>query len=488
MSHTPQVTWAAITAAATPAVPATAAAAPPPESKAASDPKQIAAARYRVSAAGKATLASLRALKELQKASGKLELEHVAAGSVPYPLSVLRFKSLDGVIEAMARTWRYLQSASVLLFRPPAAAETWRFYKADKASRWKALPVLRLLEQQPTKRILARMNWFSDFFMEDLRAQARLRFSGTQAAKLQAAVASGGGSCLSGAPPADEAWVSLEEYWASAQPSIGRSFQRWQKDKALTVEALQRELHYKVPTFKPTRSLFIREMFTYVGATSVLDLSAGYGEHLAAAAATTSIKYYYAVDPCPAIHARLRDMLHTIAALEGTPNGLPTFQLHHVICGAEDMQDRVPAASVSCVYFNPPALDAASYFEEPSQALRRFGSSPDMWLQKFFLPAFRAAARALTPGGVLLLDFNDMETRRAGFMYKLIQTWEQEGLLACEGVLVLLRALKAAAPSNPKPTKRDAAAASKKTAVERRPVMLWRKAAPDVELTEDPFV
>jgi hypothetical protein len=377
---------------------------------------------------------------------------------VPFPYTVLRYKSLTAAYMDLQRSFQHLCDAGLPLEDASQHEKDTGYMLYAVNSREQSL---RLEVQGHFRQVQASgntdTNWLCDFFTEDLRlrswASAASYFChsgscGTETAPgaassppsteimawRQAAVASGshaasrdGNRPMTALKPKhsrlheeSNARVDMNavEHWEKDAPVILDKYLAWKASSkkptstfdAVTPMRLQRETLRKTQKVRPYRPLLAKSVFDFLGARRVLDMCAGWGERYVAALAHSSITEYTGIDPHDALKDRYFDMQRVL-----DPD--VRVVLRYIEAAAEDL---VPGKDIlreayTTVYLSPPPLNKETYALSDAsavarQAATRYQGRGSQWLWQFFVPVMKLAEACLMQGGTLVLDLSELET------------------------------------------------------------------------------
>lgn len=157
--------------------------------------------------------------------------------------------------------------------------------------------------------------------------------------------------------------------------------------------------------FKPEATKALFDMF---GAERVLDMSAGWGDRLLGAMASTGVKRYLAFDPNKLLeegHSRMMHKLHLLARTESGGEG--KYEVRY-----EPFETAVIEEKFQLCFTSPPFFDLELYTSGPassdsSQSTTRHPTF-ERWMTGFLYPAMRNAWNALEQGGHLVIYINDI--------------------------------------------------------------------------------
>jgi hypothetical protein len=184
------------------------------------------------------------------------------------------------------------------------------------------------------------------------------------------------------------------EYWQQNKRKVLSLCEKWYR--VLTWHNLE-ETMYRLckgcTTFRPKLlSAFINEYKP----ESILDISSGWGDRLAAAIATKTT--YLGCDPNSCLHPGYKSMIKQLGNNDKTK-----YQVLH-----DKFQDcKIPTGRMfDMVFTSPPYFDVEVYSHEDTQSISEF-TSVDAWFTGFLAPSLDKAWSHLNPNGLLVLHINN---------------------------------------------------------------------------------
>lgn len=161
------------------------------------------------------------------------------------------------------------------------------------------------------------------------------------------------------------------------------------------------------PQFRPSVAKFIYDRF---GGGRVLDFSAGWGDRLSAALATSSVTHYTGIDPNTNLHPGYQSQIETYNRnVDGdifdwfgsfTPKSI---RMIHSPAEDADLGDD----TYDVVFTSPPYFDRERYSDNETQSWKRYKQS-DSWLSGFMYPVVKKVWDHLRPGGHLCVNIADL--------------------------------------------------------------------------------
>jgi hypothetical protein len=151
-------------------------------------------------------------------------------------------------------------------------------------------------------------------------------------------------------------------------------------------------------TFRPK---LLSSMVNEFGPESILDISSGWGDRLAAAIATRVT--YLGCDPNSCLHPGYKSMIKLLGNNEKLPDGSPKYKVLH-----DKFQEcKIPSGrKFDMVFTSPPYYDVEEYSHEKTQSINEF-NSVDAWFNGFLVPSLDKAWKHLNIGGLLVLHINN---------------------------------------------------------------------------------
>ncbi len=188
-------------------------------------------------------------------------------------------------------------------------------------------------------------------------------------------------------------------YWAShkrkvisiAHAKYGRL------SRAALIETLYK-LCRGCTTFKPK---YLSMLINKYDIKSVLDISAGWGDRLAACLATGCT--YIGVDPNSCLQDGYKKMIKEHAKQAKLPDGSPKYQ---VICSPFEDAKLPKDLQVDAIVTSPPYFNHELFANEASQSVNKF-TSVNLWYENFLMPSLTKAWNCLRKGGIMCLHINN---------------------------------------------------------------------------------
>lgn len=181
------------------------------------------------------------------------------------------------------------------------------------------------------------------------------------------------------------------EYWRSVRNRFSVNLSDMSKRELRELRDRLYEEHYECTTFKPSLMVGFGKMFK---ATSILDISAGWGDRLIGALALGVP--YVGVDPNSALHPGYAKMIDTFAA----PNARKRDA--YVLVDDTFQDAELPDRDYDLVFSSPPYFNLETYLHgsDDEEAKRRQSDyavqNVQDWLESFLFPSLRKAWDALT--------------------------------------------------------------------------------------------
>lgn len=157
--------------------------------------------------------------------------------------------------------------------------------------------------------------------------------------------------------------------------------------------------HYECTTFKPSLMVGFGKKF---GATSILDISAGWGDRLIGALALGVP--YVGVDPNADLHAGYTKMIRTFADAKARKD--------YVVINDTFQKAKLPKRAYDLVFTSPPYFNLEKYALTASEAVQKKQSDYGLtnvseWLNGFLFVSLAKAWAALTVGGHMIININE---------------------------------------------------------------------------------
>jgi hypothetical protein len=168
-------------------------------------------------------------------------------------------------------------------------------------------------------------------------------------------------------------------------------------DRSILMRAIEVR-KYVASQFKPSIAKAIYELFT---ARRVLDFSAGWGDRLAGALASSCVEEYAGVDPHLELHSGYQKQVQAF--------GRPSLTARFFPVPAEEMV--LPEEHFDLVFTSPPYFDKERYSHRDTQSWVRYRKLGE-WLEKFLFPACERAWRSLRRGGVMAINISDIRSTK----------------------------------------------------------------------------
>jgi hypothetical protein len=208
------------------------------------------------------------------------------------------------------------------------------------------------------------MNWISDWFNEKCRLACK-RYDEEQ---------------------------SPLEYWSKYKSNIIDSVA---KRGALTYEKLSDALYDKVLGCNNFRPGLMSGFIKFLGAKSVLDFSAGWGDRLIGAIAA-GVRYV-GVDPNSCVHMGYEKIIERFARDAN----------NYKMIKAPFETAELPPETYDLVFTSPPYFDLEIYSTEDTQSTSNFAKLDD-WFNNFLMLSLRKAWAVLNNGGHMVIIINNI--------------------------------------------------------------------------------
>jgi hypothetical protein len=212
---------------------------------------------------------------------------------------------------------------------------------------------------------------------------------------------------------------------------------------------------YIASQFRPSAA---KAIYDYFGAERVLDFSMGWGDRLAGAYASDSVKRYVGYDP-------------NINLVEGYINEMKLFQTlsnkkFSVSIRPQCAEDEnvVDNELFDLIFTSPPYFDKEKYDQSIMQSYvkyKRFGD----WMEKFLFKTIELRSKNLVKGGYLVINISDIYTRKK--LYMICDTMND--YIASTGDYEYVGAMGLRMP------KRPMSKSAQKAGVNGEPIWIWKK-------------
>lgn len=173
------------------------------------------------------------------------------------------------------------------------------------------------------------------------------------------------------------------------------------KQKDITSHALREALYVSTRECVQFKPSFAVALLRRLNASRVLDISAGWGDRLLAAAAA-NMALYVGVDPNQGLRAGHQAMLDLFA-----PSGAVRNGRYMVIYAPFETAPLPDGVTYDCVLACPPFHNMEIYADDTTQSTCRYTEMND-WLVRFMFVSLQRAWRCLDVGGNLALQISDV--------------------------------------------------------------------------------
>ena len=202
-----------------------------------------------------------------------------------------------------------------------------------------------------------------------------------------------------------------EECRLQAKLYSGDKFINWwnrnkQKYKGLTYGEFDKKIYEtqnsqakQVTNFRPS---VLKYIIDYFGANSMIDISSGWGDRLAAAIAS-NLEYYIGADPNKCLHPHYREMAKKLKDYTG--HNTKIFIAESPFETAD-----LPDVMVDLCMTSPPYFALEIYSDDENQS-HHYGSMLN-WYNKFLIPSIKKAWSHIKVGGHLAMNINDYGNNR----------------------------------------------------------------------------
>lgn len=159
---------------------------------------------------------------------------------------------------------------------------------------------------------------------------------------------------------------------------------------------------YIASQFRPSAAKAIYDWF---GAEHVLDLSMGWGDRLAGAAASKSVKTYVGIDPNVNLFAGYSNQIKLYSSLNDDN------KRYNLISGCAEYDGISINDSFDMIFTSPPYYDKEKYDQSPNQSYVKYKKFDD-WMNNFLFKTIEIRTENLKIGGHLIINISDIYTRK----------------------------------------------------------------------------
>lgn len=181
------------------------------------------------------------------------------------------------------------------------------------------------------------------------------------------------------------------QYWAQNKASVIGATER---SGPLTYERLNDTMYERVRGCNNFRPGLMRGFVAWLGAKSVLDFSAGWGDRLLGCLAAGVS--YVGVDPNPGVHIGYAEMIARFTS----------DSARYTTITAPFQTAQLPDRTYDLIFTSPPYFDLELYGDDPAQSTVQF-SALDEWFEGFLMTSLRKAWQLLDIGGHMVIIINN---------------------------------------------------------------------------------
>lgn len=193
-----------------------------------------------------------------------------------------------------------------------------------------------------------------------------------------------------------DAELTAKEYWDKNANVLANNI--IEKKLPITNANLAEQMYYNYKTPGFFYLTHVIGLYRKFNATCVLDMCAGWGNHLVAAFAE-SLNFYCGVDPSSCMFKVYDEIINFFRK---TNKHTKTEMIN------EPFEDaKIPEKNYDLVLSTPPYFFLEHYSDESSQSDNKFPNLDD-WYEKFLMFSLRKAWGYLKPGGYLAVNINDI--------------------------------------------------------------------------------
>jgi len=163
---------------------------------------------------------------------------------------------------------------------------------------------------------------------------------------------------------------------------------------------------YIAAQFRPSAAKVIYDMFN---AETVLDFSMGWGDRIAAAHASDSVKKYVGIDPNA-------NLIPAYAMQIKYYNSIGKPKKFSLRVGRAEDENLILDDEFDLIFTSPPYFDKEKYDQSDQQSYKMYHGF-DSWMKDFLFKAIELRSRNLKSGGHLVINISDIYTRKK--LYKI---------------------------------------------------------------------
>ena len=158
---------------------------------------------------------------------------------------------------------------------------------------------------------------------------------------------------------------------------------------------------YIAAQFRPSAAKVIYDMFQ---AETVLDFSMGWGDRIAGAHASNTVKRYVGIDPNINLFQGYGKQLRHY-------NSLGEKKDFNFICGCAEDENVVLSDKFDMIFTSPPYFDKEKYDQSDQQSYKKYKGF-NSWMNDFLFKAIELRTQNLKTGGHLVINISDIYTRK----------------------------------------------------------------------------
>lgn len=190
--------------------------------------------------------------------------------------------------------------------------------------------------------------------------------------------------------------INQLNYWNQNKDKLIKECLR--RNGKITVHALSDTVYDHIRGCVTFNAGLIVKFIKLFGATSVLDISAGWGDRLIGALAMDV--EYLSVDPNKCLSPGYRAMIDMFS------DARDKHERFKVINSGFETAD-LPDRKFDLVLSSPPYFNLEVYSEDPGQSIHKFDKL-EKWYSGFLIPSVEKAWNHITPGGHMVLYINNI--------------------------------------------------------------------------------
>jgi hypothetical protein len=222
---------------------------------------------------------------------------------------------------------------------------------------------------------------------------------------------------------------------------------------------------YIAAQFRPSAAKTIYDMFD---AESVLDFSMGWGDRIAGAYASKSVKRYVGIDPNRSLYFGYLGQLKTYQTIESNTD-LPKKFNAKLYPNCAESEEVSLDEEFDLIFTSPPYFDKEKYDQSDLQSYKKYKEF-DSWMKDFLFKTIELRSENLKSGGHLIINVSDIYTRKK--LYKICDGMND--YITNTSKFEYVGAIGLRMPKRPMP-KRPMSKSSEKNGIFCEPIWIWKK-------------